>query len=269
MMNGKHMLIALAIKFDGNWEKIYQAISNNDVEDLDPYYEEFKTSKCNAVTMLDSEYPQILKQIYNPPFVLFYYGDITLAHNPSKCLSIIGTRKPSDYGTKMTNLMAGELSNDFVIVSGLAKGIDGLAHRNAIERGNKTIAIIGSGIDNCYPTDNEDLYQEIKKNHLVMSEYFGQVTPDHSHFPLRNRIIAGLSKATLIVEARNKSGTSITASFALSFGRTVLSVPDRAGKDSACNKLIKEGATLVESPQDVVEELNHIAFVGIEIQQNS
>ena len=268
-LNGRDILIGLSIKFMGDWEKIYKAACSRDVKNLEPFYEVFRKSKCKAVTFFDPEYPQILKQIYNPPFVLFYYGDITLAHNPSKCLSIIGTRHPSPYGAKMAEHISKELSNDFVIVSGMAKGIDGIAQRSAIESGNKTIGIIGSGIERCYPSDNKDLYFQLKKNQLIMSEYFGYITPDQSHFPLRNRIIAGLSKATLIVEAKNRSGTSITATFALSFGRSVLAVPDRAETDSACNKLIKEGAVLVESAQDVIEELSGIAFVGSEIQQNS
>ena len=265
MKDGKHILIGLSIKFEGDWEKIYQTIMSKDIGDVDPYFEKFAKSKCNAVTIFDSDYPQILKQIYNPPFVLFYYGDISLAHNPSKCISIIGSRNPTSYGAKMATALASELSDDFVIVSGLAKGIDGLSHQGAISKHNKTIAVIGSGIDYCYPSENEDIYREIKKNHLLLSEYFGKVTPDQNHFPARNRIIAGLSKAVLIVEARNHSGTSITANYALSFSRTVLAVPDRADRDSACNRLIKEGAVLVESAQDVIEELNQTAFVGKEI----
>ena len=269
MLNGRQILIGLAIKFEGNWDKIYKSVFSNDLDDVDEYVEKFNRSTCNAVTILEKEYPQILKQIYNPPFVLFYYGDLSLAYNPSKCISIIGTRKPSDYGVKMATTLAEDLSSEFVIVSGMAKGIDGIAQRSAIRKGHKTIAIIGSGIDRCYPTDNEDLYQELKRNHLIMSEYFGKVTPDSNHFPLRNRIIAGLSKATLIVEAHNRSGTSITATYALAFSRTVLAVPDRADSDSACNRLIKEGAVLVESAEDVIEELNETAFVGKEIQENS
>ncbi|MCR5308902.1 MAG: DNA-processing protein DprA [Bacilli bacterium] len=268
-MNGRQILIALSIKFEGDWKKIYQAVNEKDLDNLDEYIEMFNHSKCNAVTMLDKEYPQILKEIYNPPFVLFYYGDITLAYNPNKCISIIGSRLPSNYGTKMVNVLAKDLSKHYIIVSGLARGIDGLSHRSAIEAGNKTIAIIGSGIDNCYPPDNLDLYYEMKKNHLVLSEYFGKVTPDKDHFPLRNRIIAGLSKATLIIEAHTHSGTSITASFALSFSRIVLAVPGRADSDSACNRLIKEGAVLVENANDVIEELEDTPFVGKEIQQNS
>ena len=268
-MNGKQILIGLSIKFEGNWEKIYQAIMSKDTGNLYSYYDEFAKARCNAVTIFDENYPQILKQIYNPPFVLFYYGDIALAHNPSKCISIIGSRKPTTYGTKMATKLSNELSKSFVIVSGLAKGIDGISHQGAIDAHNKTIAVIGSGIDYCYPSVNDLLYQEIKKNHLLLSEYFGKVKPDQNHFPARNRIIAGLSKAVLIVEARNHSGTSITANYALSFSRTVLAVPDRADTDSACNRLIKEGAVLVESAQDVIEELNETAFVGKEIQQNS
>lgn len=269
MMNGRQILIALAIKYSGDWDQIYAAISSKEAEELEKYYKEFENSTCKATTILDIDYPQILKHIYMPPFVLFYYGDISLTHNPSKCLSIIGSRNPTGYGSKMAETLSKELSNDFVIVSGMAKGIDGIAHRSAIEAGNKTIAIIGSGIDNCYPTINKDLYLELKAHQLILSEYFGQVSPDQKHFPLRNRLIAGLSKATLIVEAQRQSGTSITATYALSFSRTVLAVPNRADTNSACNRLIKEGAVLVKSAADVIDELNQTAFVGSEIQENS
>ena len=269
MLNGKQILIALAIKYEGDWDKMYSAISNKDVEDLNPYIEQFNKSTRKAMTILDIECPAILKQIFMPPFVLFYYGDLTLTHNPSKCLSIIGSRNPSTYGEKMARELAADLSKDFIVVSGMAKGIDGIAHRSAIAAGNKTIAVIGSGIDRCYPAENKDLYQELKKDHLIVSEYFGQSSPDMSHFPLRNRIIAGLSKGTLIVEAQRQSGTSITATYALNFSRTVLAVPNRADTNSACNRLIKEGAVLVENAADVIEELNNTAFVGSQIQKNS
>ena len=114
MLNGRQILIGLAIKFEGNWDKIYKSIFSNDLDDVDEYVEQFNRSTCNAVTIMEKEYPQILKQIYNPPFVLFYYGDLSLAYNPSKCLSIIGTRKPSEYGIKMATTLAEDLSNEFV-----------------------------------------------------------------------------------------------------------------------------------------------------------
>ena len=294
MLSGKQILIALAIKYEGDWDQMYSAISNKEVEDLNPYIEEFNKSTCKAVTILDKEYPAILKQIYMPPFVLFYYGDLSIAYNPSKCLSIIGSRNPSSYGEKMANDLASKLSNDFVIVSGMAKGVDGIAHRSAITAGNKTIAIIGCGIDRCYPLENKDLYQSLKTNHLILSEYFGQVSPDTTHFPLRNRIISGLSDKIIVINKDknankglltfavgyvNKNGEivsfkllsndSITATYALSFSRTVLAVPNRADTNSACNRLIKEGAVLVENAADVLEEMNNTAFVGSEIQENS
>ena len=267
-MNGRQILIALAIKYEGDWDAIYTAIKSKCVEELEPCWEMFNKSTCKATTILDADYPQILKNIYMPPFVLFYYGDITLTHDPSKCLSIIGSRNPTNYGTKMATTLSTDLSKEFVIVSGLAKGIDGIAHKCAIDSGNRTIAVIGSGIDNCYPSDNKDLYSELKAHQLVVSEYFGNVSPDQKHFPLRNRIIAGLSKAVLIVEAQRQSGTSITANYALSFSRTVLAVPSRADSNSACNRLIKEGAVLVENANDVIEEMNDTLFVGKEIQEN-
>ena len=145
--------------------------------------------------------------------------------------------------------------NGYVIVSGLAKGIDSIAHKGAIEGGGKTVAILGSGIDYCYPSENKELYDEIKSSHLLISEYPNKSMPTPEQFPWRNRIIAGLSNTIVVAEAGIHSGTYITVADGLMNGRNICCVPHMANLNSGCNKLIKEGAALVENAKDVIDEM--------------
>lgn len=256
-MNGRDILIYLSIKHNGDWSKIYNDIvnrENNFTEDM--VITCLNSLQSKAVTILDEDYPQILKQIFHPPFVLFYYGDLSLVRDINKCISVVGSRANSSYGEQVTNNIVGELATDFNIVSGLAKGIDSLSHWAAINNKGKTIAVLGSGIDNCYPSSNQKLYDIIKRDHLLISEYPNNALPNSVNFPIRNRIIAGLSSILLIPEAKNKSGTSITAAYALSGGRTICCVPNTINNDSLCNRLIKDGAVLVENAKDVIDETN-------------
>ena len=170
---------------------------------------------------------------------------------------MVGSRKHSDYGEKMTTDIGGDLAKrGYVIVSGLARGIDSIAHKAAIDSGGSTIAILGSGIDVCYPPENQDLYDEIKNNHLLISEYPNDVQPDSYRFPIRNRLIAGLSKTLVVTEASYCSGTLITAMLALQGNTDVMCVPYEAGRQSECNRLISHGAYLVESADDVIEQMS-------------
>ena len=210
-----------------------------------------------AITLLDANYPQCLKHIYKPPIVLFYYGDISLIGDYDRNISIVGSRENSEYGANITREIAGGLAEKgYVIVSGLARGIDGIAHASAIEKGGKTVAILGCGIDICYPSENLELYREIKENHLLISEYPGNTSIQPYYFPIRNRIIAGLSKTLVVTEAFHSSGSLITAALALQGNTDVMCVPHEAGKQSGCNKLISLGAFLVESAEDVIEQMS-------------
>ncbi|HOF53719.1 MAG: DNA-processing protein DprA [Bacilli bacterium] len=258
-MTGRDILIYLAIKYKGNWDDIYGAIKRKEPIDDASFNDLLATLKANAITIIDKNYPDHLKQTHKPPFVLFYYGDLSLIEHPQETVAFIGSRKASDYGKKMTRIIVTDLAKKMIIVSGMAKGIDAVAHETAINVKGKTIAVLGSGIDYCYPRENLELYKIMKENHLVISEYPNRVEPDHSQFPLRNRIIAMLAKSVVVGEADLKSGTLITVSYALSQGRDVCCVPYPADASSACNSLIKQGAKLVENANDVYEEM------GIEV----
>jgi DNA processing protein len=170
-------------------------------------------------------------------------------------VGVVGSRDCSAYGRKITEELVKGIADEHAIVSGLAKGIDTVAHETAIKYKGKTIAVLGSGIDYCYPKCNQELYKEIKENHLLISEYPGEVEPCPSYFPIRNRIVTGLSKALLVTEAYKMSGTLISVKLALEFGKTIMCVPYEADKNSMCNQLIKDGAYMVESCDDIKDLL--------------
>ena len=255
MLNARSILVCLSIKFEGDWEKIYEAVTKKELDGLDGYAKQLETFKCKTMTILDPGYPQYLKQIFRPPFVIFYYGNIALLNSIENNVAVVGSRNPSSYGEKITQEIVNKISKNFVIVSGLAKGIDSISHKACIESGGTTIAVLGSGIDYCYPSSNQKLYDEIKNNHLLISEYPPMTKPNKNNFPKRNRIIAGISKSLLITEAKEQSGTSITAQHSLEYGRLIMAVPTHAGESSACNRLIRSGAILVETGDDVIEEM--------------
>ena len=221
----------------------------------------YKKTKCKTLTIMDPEYPLYLKQLHRPPIVLFYYGDISLINeeNMKKNLAVIGTRSCTEYGLKETNRIVSELGKNCNIVSGLAKGIDAMAHQTALDVGTKTIAVLGSGINNPYPKENIELYKDIiKRGGLVVSEYPNFSSPLQFHFPIRNRLIAMFSKALLVTEAYDyNSGTGITARYAYSFNKKVMAIPYPADVlNSYCNYLIQEGAVLVRSAEDVFNALS-------------
>ncbi len=251
----KHILAYLAITQKGNWDRIYERLHSKEPIDSSEVEKVLDKIKCSYVTMDDEEYPKCLKDIYHPPFVLFYYGDIELlkACGDRGEVAIIGSRDNSEYGARMTRKIAAEVAKRHIIVSGLAAGIDAIAAEATIAAGGKTIAVLGSGVDICFPPQNYELYRKIKENHLVISEYPEGVPPSAEKFPQRNRIIAGLAKGVVVTEAGPMSGTSITVTLAIQSYREVMCIPYSLDVDSACNRLIKEGAFLVESGQDVID----------------
>lgn len=250
-MTGNEILIALAIKYKGDWNVLYQKIKSKDVVNDNDLEDIYKSYKGKAISILDERYPNSLKHILRPPFVLFYEGDLSLLSDNNKKLAVVGTRKPKEfYVTKMQNIIK-KLSKDFVIVSGLARGIDGFAHQAALDANLKTIAVLGSGLQYNYPIENLALYDEVKRKGLVVTEFPYEVSPTQSFFPQRNRIIAGLSKHGFIPEAGLRSGTSITANLLCEQNKTVMCLPSTDYGESLCNELIKEGATLVENAEDI------------------
>ena len=252
-MNSREILLYFALKNEGNWDLIWQDLETRIEPPEEDVKKALKSITSKYITFLDDEYPESLKQIFKPPFVLFYYGDISLISDKNNKLAVVGCRKMSEYGEKMTNELVGELCNDFVIVSGGAVGIDGTAHRAAINNGGKTVMILGNGVNFTYLKANEDIYNECRKHHLVISEYPEDTDPNPFNFPIRNRIIAGLTNNLLVVEGQINSGTQVTAFLMAEKDGNVCCVPSEAGKSSICNKLISDGAFLVETAQDIYE----------------
>jgi DNA processing protein len=201
-------------------------------------------------------YPPLLEEIYDPPLVLYVRGRLDSLERP--CVAIVGTRKPTIYGLQMAQGMASDLSSRGIcIVSGLARGIDGTAHRGALEGNGGTMAILGCGIDVVYPREHHNLTQKIVDNGLLISEFPPGTSPSPQNFPIRNRIISGLALGTMIIEASEYSGSLITARLAMEQNREVFALPGNLTTPQSFgpNYLIKQGAKLVQSWRDVVEEL--------------
>ncbi|WP_414481114.1 DNA-processing protein DprA [Caldicoprobacter sp.] len=221
-----------------------------------------------VITLIDDEYPKLLKTIYDPPPVLYCKGQ-PLKETPYM-VSIVGSRRTSEYGRQMAEKLAYELSCAGVtVVSGLARGIDAMAHRGAIRAGGYTIGVLGCGVDVIYPRENKKLFMQVQQQGTLMSEYPPGTQPAAGNFPARNRIISGLSQAVVVVEAGSASGALITADFALEQGREVYALPGNVTSpySSGTNRLIKEGATPVTSAGDILEALGITA--NKEIKQPS
>ncbi|HFH6921629.1 TPA: DNA-processing protein DprA [Streptococcus agalactiae] len=227
-------------------------IENYKQLDLKKLRQEFK--KFPVLSILDSNYPLELKEIYNPPVLLFYQGNIELLSKPK--LAVVGARQASQIGCQSVKKIIKETNNQFVIVSGLARGIDTAAHVSALKNGGSSIAVIGSGLDVYYPTENKKLQEYMSYNHLVLSEYFTGEQPLKFHFPERNRIIAGLCQGIVVAEAKMRSESLITCERALEEGREVFAIPGNIidGKSDGCHHLIQEGAKCIISGKDILSE---------------
>jgi DNA processing protein len=216
-----------------------------------------------SVLILDDlDYPDALREIADPPPVLYLWG--TLSPADAWAIAVVGTRRATPYGRQATERIVTDVARAGVtIVSGLAVGIDTFAHRAALAAGGRTIAVLGSALDELYPRQNEALAQEIARHGAVISEYPLGTRPDPTNFPRRNRIVAGLCRATLVVEADHKSGAMITANQAAEQGRDVFAVPGSilSPASTGPNQLIKEGARVVTTADDILEELHMTAVV--------
>ena len=200
----------------------------------------------------DKDYPPLLKQIPDPPVVLYFLGNKTYLKN---CFAIVGSKKATTYGRNCAMKIASCLAEqDIVIVSGLAKGIDTYAHKGALEANGKTVAVLGSGVNIVYPYENKKLYSDIIDHGAVISEYPPDTNPLPYFFPLRNRIVSGLSKGILVIEAGEKSGTLITVDYALAQGREVFALPGNisSSQSKGTNDLIYHGATPAIDPDDII-----------------
>ena len=211
-------------------------------------------------TPADADYPRLLLEIPNPPPVLYYRGQVQPQENQGivPAIAIVGTRDPSDYGRRWTRKISTTLAQSgFTIVSGLADGIDTEAHRSCLDVGGRTLAVLGTGVDVVYPPRNQNLYEQILPQGLVLSEYPAGTQPDRAHFPQRNRLIAGLSRATLVMEAPTKSGALITAHLANDFGRDVYVLPGSLdnSRSIGCLGLLSKGAQVILSEGHLLEML--------------
>ena len=252
-----HQLIAT----DGFDQKTAEKIlspSQRDPSFVDDQIKLLDQYRVNIVTFWDDDYPENLKNIFDPPAFLFVRG--TLSDTDRYSVAIVGTRECTSYGKWITESLAQERAvRGITVVSGLARGIDTIAHITAIKNGGRTLAVLGSGVDRIYPSENFKLAMDVTEHGALISDYPMRTSPDAVNFPGRNRIISGISLGTLIVEAGDKSGALITAEYATEQNREVFAIPGNVNvkQSQGPNRLIKNGAKLVESVDDILVELEH------------
>ncbi|WP_347405007.1 DNA-processing protein DprA [Nodosilinea sp. LEGE 06152] len=223
----------------------------------------YEQQHANFWTPADAEYPILLYEIADPPPIVFYRGRLELANAlqlmPS--VGVVGTRNPSDYGQRWTRRLTQQLAHhDVIVVSGLAKGVDRYAHQQTLDSGGLTIAVLGTGVDQVYPSVNRDLHERIARQGLLLSEHPNGTPPDRAHFPRRNRIIAGLSRAVVVTEAPARSGALITAQLANDYGRDVFAVPGSLDNlnSEGCLELINQGAQMILNDMTLITALGQL-----------
>lgn len=225
--------------------------------DLDQLLQQLARSGAKALTWQDDTYPAQLRTVYDPPPVLFVRGTLTAGDHWA--VALVGTRKPTAYGREVARQLAGELTrHGITIVSGLARGIDAEVHRAALDAGGRTLAVLGSGVDVIYPYEHRRLAMEIVQAGALLADYPLGTQPEANNFPPRNRIISGLSLGVVVIEAGQTSGALITAQFAVEQGREVFAVPGSilSRSSDGPNRLLREGARIVLSIDDILQELN-------------
>jgi DNA processing protein len=233
-------------------------LSFKDWDQVDAILEQTKRIGAQIITIADPEYPSLLKEIYDPPILFWIKGNAEALSKPG--VAVIGTRNASTYGKKQAERLSTQLAEEgLCIFSGLAYGIDTIGHQSALKAGSPTVAVLGSGIDNLYPKSNADVANQIvKSGGAVISEFPPGTMPDKGNFPLRNRVVSGLSLGVVVMESGIKGGSMITAELALDQNREVFAVPHPLGNPSGtgCNYLIKKGAAkLVQVVEDILVEL--------------
>ncbi len=224
--------------------------------DLDREYDKLISSDIRMVTLDEREYPSRLKALELPPYAIYYKGKMPEDDVPA--VAIIGARDCSEYGTFIANAFGESLAKEKInIISGMARGIDGISQRGALKSDGSTYAVLGCGVDICYPPRNIGLYHEIQRNGGVLSPFPPGTEIKKRNFPERNKIVAGLADLVLVIEARQKSGTSITVDIALKQGKDVYAIPGRLTDrlSDGCNMLIRDGAGIALSPEDIIREL--------------
>ena len=249
---------------DAHWQKYLSHPSQNLVNfmndlhnpHLQNVYSHILESNIQVLSFLDDFYPEKLKEIHQPPWILYFIGDICLL-NQENILAVIGTRQPTSYGIQITNQLIPRLTSaGILIISGLAKGIDSLAQQRALDNGGKVIGVIGGGLRKIYPVENQQLANEIAQKGLMLSEYPPDMPPQKYHFPARNRLISGLSKSILVIEGKKRSGTFITVQQGLDQGKDIFAVPGSifSPESKGPNVLIRQGARVIQEAQDIFDE---------------
>lgn len=225
--------------------------------DLGHEWERVRATGAGILTLADDAYPRLLRQIQNPPAVLYVKGKLEPGDETG--IGVVGTRRATRYGREMTDRLATGLAVAGVtIISGLARGIDGIAHGAALDNGGRTLAVLGSGIDQIYPPEHRKMGERIAEQGALVSEFPLGTRPEARNFPIRNRLISGLSLGILVIEAPRRSGALITASFAADQGRSVFAVPGSAlsSASEGCHGLLRDGAALAAEVDDILDELN-------------
>lgn len=253
-----------------NSNYLNKIVKNRNIKHIEDLFNELEKYKIKTITILDREYPDSLQYIYDKPHVL--YGKGSIIEDDQLSIGIVGARKATSYGKWACEKFTKELVNMGVtIISGLALGIDTVAHRVALEEGGRTIAVLGNGIDKIYPRNNERLYKEIPNNGILLTEFPLGTPPMAYNFPQRNRIISGLSLGIIIIEAKEKSGSLITAHHALEQGKDVFALPGNINSiySKGTNKLIKDGAKPLLDMEDIIEEIRELQVKILENKKKS
>lgn len=240
----REQLIAYAIKYEGEWDCIARALQKQENWKIEKNIE-------NCIVLGDNLYPKAFLSLQKPPFVLFYKGNTKLLN--TKMLCVVGTRTPTADGQAYTNFLFQHVDQRFCIVSGLAKGIDALAHQAALQAGLDCVGIVGSGLDVIYPKENQLLWEQMMKNGLLLSEYPPKSKPLKHHFVMRNRLLAALASQVIVIEAKAHSGTMHTVNEALLLSKDVWTFPHSIlNKEGAgCNQLIEDGALMIKDLEDI------------------
>jgi len=245
------------LKIEGLGEKVAGEIQKGPLENkVKKELSLLNEVKGKIITLKDDDYPNRLKDIYDPPALLYVRGK--LIKEDELAVAIVGSRRTTPYGRWITEKIGRDLARHGVtVVSGMARGIDSVAHKGALQGGGRTVAVLGCGVDVIYPSENRDLFYQIIEHGAILSEFPMGSRPEGGHFPKRNRVISDLSIGAVIVQASEESGSLITANYALEQGREVFAVPGNVGAEGSrgTNRLIKEGAKLIESSEDVLEEI--------------
>lgn len=238
---------------------------------IESFNEYIKNNGIRYITIKSKDYPEKLKYVEEPPYVIFYKGNLDLLKG--RLAAVVGARKCSSYGAQVSKIIAEEMSkNNITVVSGLAAGIDSIAQKSAINYIGKTIGILGCGIDVIYPKNNRLLYEEIIKNDgLIISEFLPKTPPMAYNFPRRNRIISGISEKLVVIEATVKSGSLITVNYALNLGMDIMAIPGPVfnGNSEGCNKLIRDGAKPFTEMQDLYDFFNISKECNKKIENNN